>query len=81
MVRGSRRLHIEELYASLNIVRVVKSRRKRWAGHVARIEKDGKCNVLVRKLEGKRPRVERKIGNESCGNVVGRCRLDTSDSS
>jgi hypothetical protein len=35
-----RRLHKEELndlYSSLNIVRVIKSRRMRWAGHVARI--------------------------------------------
>ena len=36
-----RRLHIEELrslYSSPNIVRVIKSRRLRWAGHVARME-------------------------------------------
>ena len=36
-----RRLHNEELhslYRSSNIVRVIKSRRLRWAGHVARIE-------------------------------------------
>jgi hypothetical protein len=35
-----RTLHNEELYDlyfSLNIIRVVKSRRKKWAGHVARI--------------------------------------------
>ena len=30
-----RRLHKEELYSSPNIVRVIKSRRMRWAGHVA----------------------------------------------
>ena len=37
-----RRLHNEELhnlYRSTNIVRVIKSRRLRWAGHVARMEK------------------------------------------
>ena len=37
-----RRLHNEELhilYSSQNIVRVIKSRRLRWAGHVARMEK------------------------------------------
>ena len=37
-----RRLHNEEfrrLHYSLNIVRVIKSRRLRWAGHVARMEK------------------------------------------
>ena len=36
-----RRLHNEELcdlYCSPNIVRVIKSRRKRWVGHVARME-------------------------------------------
>ena len=36
-----RRLHSEELhrlYRSPNIVRVIKSRRLRWAGHVARME-------------------------------------------
>ena len=40
-VRGEwRKLHNEELndlYSSPNIVRVIKSRRKRWAGHVARM--------------------------------------------
>ena len=38
-----RRLHIEELhslYLSPNIVRVIKSRRLRWAGHVARMEEN-----------------------------------------
>jgi hypothetical protein len=40
MVRGYRRLHNEELhnlYASLNITRVIKSRRIRWAGHTVRM--------------------------------------------
>jgi hypothetical protein len=41
-VAGSwRRLHNEELhnlYASPNIIRVIKSRRLKWAGHVARME-------------------------------------------
>jgi hypothetical protein len=38
VVRGSRRLHNEKLhnfYASPNIIRVIKSRRMRWAGRVA----------------------------------------------
>jgi hypothetical protein len=45
------------LFASLpNIVRVVKSRRMRWAGHVARMgEESGVHRVLVGKPEGKRP--------------------------
>ena len=54
-----RRLHAEELndlYSSPNIVRVIKSRRMRWAGHVARMgEESGVYRVLVGKLEGKRP--------------------------
>jgi len=54
-----RRLHNEEtnvLYSSPNIVRVIKSRRMRWAGHVAHMgEERGVCRVLVGKLKGKRP--------------------------
>ena len=54
-----RRLHNEELnnlYSSPNIVRVIKSRRKRWAGHVARMgEERGLYRVSLGKREGKRP--------------------------
>ena len=54
-----RRLHNEELndfYSSPNIVRVIKSRRMRWAGHVARmVEERGVYRVLVEKPEGRRP--------------------------
>ena len=54
-----RRLHNEELndlYSSPNIVRVIKSRRVRWAGHVAHMgEERGAYRVLVGKAEGKRP--------------------------
>jgi hypothetical protein len=58
-VTGERRkLHNEEfnyLY-SPNIVRVIKSRRMRWAGHVALMgESRGVYRVLVRKPEGERP--------------------------
>ena len=51
-----RRVHNElhDLYSSPNIVRVIKSRRMRWAGHVARMG-DEVYRVLVGKLEGKRP--------------------------
>jgi len=41
-----RRMHNEELnylYSSPNIVRVIKSRRMRWAGHVARKVRRGGC--------------------------------------
>ena len=58
-VTGERRkLRIEELnyLYSRNIFRVIKSRRMRWAGHVARTrERIGVYRVLVGKPEGKRP--------------------------
>jgi len=59
-VKGEwRKLHNDELndlYSSPNIVRVVKSRRMRWAGHVARMgERRDVYRVLVGKPEGKRP--------------------------
>jgi hypothetical protein len=54
-----RKLHNEELnglYSLPNIVRAIKSRRLRWAGHVARMgEGRGVYRVLVGKPEGKRP--------------------------
>jgi hypothetical protein len=47
---------LNDLYSSPNIVRVVKSRRMRWAGHVACMgEGKGVHRVLVGKPEGKRP--------------------------
>jgi hypothetical protein len=54
-----RKLHNEELnnlYSSPNIVWVIKSRRMRWAGHVARMG-EGRVvsRVLVGKPEGRRP--------------------------
>jgi hypothetical protein len=46
---------LNDLYCSPNIVRVVKSRRIRWAGHVARMGiKERLYRVLVGKPEGKR---------------------------
>jgi hypothetical protein len=59
-VTGERRkLHNEELrilYSSPNIIRHIKSRRMRWAGHVARVGEQRKVyRVLVRKPEGKSP--------------------------
>ena len=52
-----RRLHNEELndlYSSPNIVWVIKSRRMRWVGHVARMgEESGVYRVLVGKPEGR----------------------------
>jgi hypothetical protein len=78
-----RKLHNEELnnlYSSPNILRVIKSRRMRWAGHVARMGQGiGVYKVLVGKPEGRsllgRPRLrwENNIGMDlrevSCGCV------------
>ena len=56
-----RRLHNEELddlYCSPNIVRVINSRRMRWAGHVARM---GERSCVYRVLVGK-PECKRSLG-------------------
>jgi hypothetical protein len=54
-----RKLHNEELhnlYSSPDIIRQIKSRRMRWAGHVTRMgEETNEYKVLVGKPEGKRP--------------------------
>ena len=47
---------LNDLYSSPNIVRVIKLRRMRWAGHVACMgEERGTYRVLVGKPEGRRP--------------------------
>jgi hypothetical protein len=60
-----RKLHNDELhslYSSPNIVRVIKSRRIRWAGHVARMgEGKGVYRVLVGRSEGRR-----SLGRSRC---------------
>ena len=59
VTREWRKLHNDELNnlsSSPNIVLMIKSRRMRWAGHVARMgERRGVYRVLVGKPEGKRP--------------------------
>jgi hypothetical protein len=54
-----RELHNEELrdlYSSQSIIRIIKSRRMRWAGHIARTgDKRNAYSLLVGKPEGKRP--------------------------
>jgi hypothetical protein len=52
-----KKLHNEELrvlYSSPSIIRIIKSRRMRWAGHIARMrEKRNAHRLLVGKPEGK----------------------------
>jgi hypothetical protein len=54
---GWRKLHTEELhnlYSLSSIIRIIKSRRMRWAGHVARMgEKRNMYRLLVGKPDGK----------------------------
>ena len=88
-----RRLHNEELndlYCSPNIVRVIKCRRMRWAGHVARM---GEERVMYRVLVGKpermrplgRPRrrlvdnIRTDLQEVGCGYMdwIGRPRIET----
>jgi hypothetical protein len=58
---------LHSLYSSPNIVRVIKSRRMRWVGHVARME-EGRCvyRVLVGRSEGKRHWEDLGVG----GNIT-----------
>jgi hypothetical protein len=58
VIRGWRKLHNEELHnlnCSPSIIRMINSRRMRWAGHVARMGKNRNAyRILVGKPEGKR---------------------------
>jgi hypothetical protein len=82
-VEDWRRLHNEELhnlYASPNIIQVIKSRKMRWSGHVACMGgMRNAYNILVRKPQGKgpvrRPRCRWKdnvrldLWRKGCGGV------------
>jgi hypothetical protein len=65
VIGGWRKLHNEGLYnfcSSPSIIRMIKSRRVRWAGHVARLgEKRNAYRILVGKPEGKRPLIRRNL--------------------
>jgi hypothetical protein len=67
------RLHNEELndlYSSPNIIRVNKSRKMRWAGHVTRMgEKRGAYRILVGRSEGRN-----KLGDQGVdGRIIIKC--------
>jgi hypothetical protein len=79
---GWRKLHNEELhnlYSSPSIIRMIKSRRMRWAGHVALMgEKRNAYTILVGMPEGKRPlgrpnnnttTADLKYGHQPCRSV------------
>jgi hypothetical protein len=63
---GWRKLHNEKphnLYFSPSIIRMTKSRRMRWLGHVARMgERRNAYRILVGKPEGKRPLEGQDLG-------------------
>jgi hypothetical protein len=69
-----RKLHNEELhdlYSSPSIIRIIKSRRMRWVGHVARMgDKRNAYRLLVGKPEGKIP-----LGRPRC-RCVDNIRMD-----
>jgi hypothetical protein len=69
---------LRDLYPLQSIIRMIKSRRTRWAGHVARIEeKRNAYRLLVGKTEGKRPlerprrrwvyNIKMHLGDRWCG--------------
>jgi hypothetical protein len=66
LLTGACKLHSEELHnflSSPSIIRMIKSRRMRWAGHVARMEaKRNAYRILTGKPEGKRPLEDQGVG-------------------
>jgi hypothetical protein len=85
VMRGWRKLHNEELrnlYSSPSIIRIMKSRRMRWAVHVGRMgEKRNVYRLLVGKPAGERPLGRprpRRINNIKMDfrDMMGWCRLD-----
>ena len=68
-----RRLHsgeLHDLYGKQDIMRIVKSRRLRWAGHVTRMENErGAWKLFVGKPEGKHP--VGRLYSISCFDFIG----------
>jgi hypothetical protein len=79
-----RKLHNEELhnlYCSPSIIKIIKSRRMRWAEHVAKMgSKRNAYRILVGKPEGKRPlgrpRRKREENIKMDLREIGRCGMD-----
>jgi hypothetical protein len=71
-----RKLHkkeLHDLYSLPTIIRIIKSRRMRWAGHVARMgEKRNAYRLLVGKPEGKRPLCPKKCNVDRNVSVIAR---------
>jgi hypothetical protein len=65
-MNGWGKLHNEELhslYSSTSIIRMIKSRKMRWVGHVGRMgEKRNASRILVGKPEGRRPLGRPRLG-------------------
>jgi hypothetical protein len=60
VIGGWRKMHNEELHnlyclPITSIIIIIKSRRMRWAGHVARMGETNAYRILVEEPEGKRP--------------------------
>jgi hypothetical protein len=74
VVGGWRKLHNEKfhyLYSSPSIIRIIKSSRMRWAGHVVHIgDKRNAYRILVGRPEGKRP-----LGRPRC-RWEDNCKMD-----
>jgi hypothetical protein len=71
--RYLRNVELCDLYSSPNIIRMVKLRRMRWAGHVARKgEKQNACRILVGNSERKRPlgRPRRRLVDNSKVDLI-----------
>jgi hypothetical protein len=70
---GCRKLHNNkhhDLYFSPSIIRMIKSRKMRWAGHVARTgEKRNAYRLLVGTVEGKERKEDQDIGGSCTGGM------------
>jgi hypothetical protein len=76
MIGDCRKMHNEELrypYSSPNVIEMCKSRRMKWAGHVAHIEEGiGAHRILVGNTEGKRRLDDLGVG----GRIILKCILN-----